>query len=38
LLVFNAAVTFLQEGRARKALVLLRSKLVVETRLLRDGK
>jgi H+-transporting ATPase len=37
LLVFNAAVSFLQEGRAGKALALLRSKLVVETRVSRDG-
>jgi H+-transporting ATPase len=37
LLVFNAGVSLLQEGRAGKALALLRSKLVVETRVLRDG-
>ena len=36
LLVFNAAVSLLQEGRAGKALALLRSKLVVQTRVLRD--
>jgi H+-transporting ATPase len=37
LLVFNAAVSRVQEGRAGKALALLRSKLVVQARVLRDG-
>jgi H+-transporting ATPase len=36
LLVFNAAVSLLQEGRAGKALALLRGKLVVQARVLRD--
>jgi H+-transporting ATPase len=38
LLVFNAAVSLLQEGRAGKALALLRSKLVVQARVLRDSR
>ena len=38
LLAFNAAVSLLQEGRAGKALALLRSKLVVQTRVMRDGR
>ena len=37
LLVFNAVISLLQEGRAGKALALLRSKLVVQTRVLRDS-
>ncbi len=37
LLIFNAAVSLLQEGRAGKALALLRSKLVVQARAMRDG-
>ena len=37
LLLFNAAVSLVQEGRAGKALALLRSKLVVQARVLRDG-
>jgi H+-transporting ATPase len=37
LLVFNAGISLLQEGRAGKALALLRSKLVVQARVLRDG-
>jgi H+-transporting ATPase len=37
LLVFNAAVSLLQEGRAGKALALLRSKLLVQARAMRDG-
>jgi H+-transporting ATPase len=37
LLVLNAAVSMAQEGRARKALALLRQQLHVEARVLRDG-
>jgi len=37
LLVFNAAVGALQEGRARGALRLLRQRLRVRARVLRDG-
>ncbi len=37
LLLFNAAISVVQEGRAGKALALLRSRLVVQTRVLRDG-
>jgi len=37
LLAFNAAISLVQEGRAGKALALLRSKLVVQARVLRDG-
>jgi len=36
LLVINAIVSLLQEGRAGRALALLRSKLVVQARVLRD--
>jgi len=36
LLLFNAAVSLLQEGRAGKALALLRRRLVVQARVLRD--
>ena len=38
LLVFNAAVSFLEEGRANKALELLRSRLTTRARVLRDGR
>ena len=38
LLVFNAAVAFVQERRARDALALLRKQLHVNARVLRDGK
>ncbi len=37
LLVLNAAVSLLQEGRAQKALALLREQLHVEARVRRDG-
>jgi H+-transporting ATPase len=37
LLVFNAVVSRVQEGRAGKALALLRSQLVVQARVVRDG-
>ena len=37
LLVFNAVVSFRQEGRANKALALLRKRLNVQARVLRDG-
>ncbi|RIV26215.1 plasma-membrane proton-efflux P-type ATPase [Alicyclobacillaceae bacterium I2511] len=37
LLVFNAIVSVLQESRADKALALLREKLMIEARVLRDG-
>jgi len=37
LLAFNAAVSRVQEGRAGKALALLRNRLVVQARVLRDG-
>lgn len=35
--VFNAVRRFLEEGRAREALTLLRSRLAVRARVLRDG-
>jgi H+-transporting ATPase len=38
LLVVNAVVGFLQEGRASKALALLRQRLNVQARVLRDGR
>jgi H+-transporting ATPase len=38
LLVFNAAMGFLQEGRAGKALNLLRQRLNIQARVLRDGR
>ncbi len=38
LLVFNAAVSFFEEGRASKALALLRSRLTTRARALRDGR
>ena len=37
LLVFNALLSFLQEGRANNALALLRQKLSIKTRTRRDG-
>jgi H+-transporting ATPase len=37
LLVFNASLSLLQETRARNALALLRERLSVEARALRDG-
>ena len=37
LLVFNAALGFVQENKAQNALALLRKKLPVKARLLRDG-
>ena len=38
LLVLNAVLGFLQEGRAQKALALLRQQLRVDARVRRDGK
>jgi H+-transporting ATPase len=38
LLLFNAAISFLQEHRADTALQLLRGRLAVRTRALRDGR
>ncbi len=38
LLVFNAAISFVEEGRANKALALLRSRLTTRARVLRDGR
>ena len=38
LLVFNAAVSFIEEGRASKAVALLRSRLTTRARVLRDGR
>ena len=38
LLVFNAVMGFLQEGRAGKALDLLRQRLNIQARALRDGR
>ena len=37
LLVFNAAVSYAQENRAESALALLRKRLAVNARVLRDG-
>ena len=37
LLVFNAALGFVQESRAQNALALLRKRLPVKARVLRDG-
>ena len=37
LLIFNAALSYLQEGRAQKALALLRQQLRVQARVRRDG-
>jgi H+-transporting ATPase len=38
LLIFNAALSFVQENRAQKALALLRQRLAVQARVLRDGR
>jgi len=38
LLVFNAAISFAQEQRANRALALLRQRLSVSARVLRDGR
>ncbi|MHB0986892.1 MAG: plasma-membrane proton-efflux P-type ATPase [Sulfuricella sp.] len=38
LLVVNAVLSFLQEGRANKALALLRQRLDIQARVLRDGR
>ena len=38
LLVFNAAISFVEEGRASKALALLRRRLTTRARVLRDGR
>ena len=38
LLVVNAVLSFLQEGRANNALALLRQRLDVQARVLRDGR
>ncbi|HTX79103.1 MAG TPA: plasma-membrane proton-efflux P-type ATPase [Longilinea sp.] len=38
LLVFNAILSFMQENRAQNALALLRDRLIVQTRVLRDGR
>lgn len=37
LLLFNAAISFIQEGRASKALALLRKRMATKARVLRDG-
>jgi H+-transporting ATPase len=37
LLVFNILISILQEGRAEQALALLRERLVIHARVLRDG-
>src|SRR5579863_1663935 len=37
LLAVNAIVSFAEEGRASKALMLLRGRLTTRTRVLRDG-
>jgi H+-transporting ATPase len=38
LLAFNVAISFVEEGRASKALALLRSRLTTRARVLRDGR
>lgn len=38
LLVFNAAISFIEEGKASKALSLLRDRLSTKARVLRDGR
>ena len=38
LLIFNALVGFMQEGRAQQALALLRQRLTVTARVRRDGR
>ena len=37
LLVFNAALSYIQENNAQKAVALLRRRLTIEVRVLRDG-
>jgi H+-transporting ATPase len=37
LLVFNAVVSFVQENRAQNTLALLRQRLAIQARVLRDG-
>ena len=37
LLIFNAVLSFIQENRANKALALLRSRLEIQVRVLRDS-
>lgn len=37
LLVFNAALSFVQENHAQRALALLRRQLTIQVRVLRDG-
>ena len=37
LLVLNALLSFIQEGRASNALALLRQRLAIQVRVLRDG-
>ncbi len=37
LLVFNILISFLQEGQAEQALALLRARLAINARVLRDG-
>ncbi|MDE2063284.1 MAG: plasma-membrane proton-efflux P-type ATPase [Bradyrhizobium sp.] len=37
LLVFNAAISVIEEGRANRALALLRGRLTTRARVLRDG-
>lgn len=37
LLLFNSILSFLQESQSNKALVLLRKRLSIQTRVLRDG-
>jgi len=37
LLLFNAALSFFQEGKAKNALRLLKSRLNIQARVLRDG-
>lgn len=38
LLVFNAILSFVQEKRAQNALALLRERLAIQTRVMRDGR
>lgn len=38
LLIFNAVINFVEEGRASKALALLRNQLSTRARVLRDGR
>jgi H+-transporting ATPase len=38
LLAFNAAISFVEEGRANKALALLRGRLTTQARVLRDSR